>query len=70
MGICGRGVTAATPCLTALSPQDGPAKSLSCLFRPFELHLPVQIIRLKWMELVSRLAGQEWSQDHRKLLVD
>lgn len=70
MGICGQGVTAAIPRLTALSPQDGPAKSFSCLFCPFELHLAVQTIRLKWMELVSRLAGEEWSQDHRKLLAD
>lgn len=58
------------PPLTALSPQDGPAKSFSCLFGPLELHLIVQIIRLKWMELVSGLAGEEWSQDHGKLILD
>lgn len=70
MGLCGRGVTVAIPCPTALPPQDGPAKSFSCLFGPSELHLLVQIIPLKWMELVSGLAGQEWSQDHGKLIVD
>lgn len=70
MRICGRVVTVAIPCVTALSPQDGPAKSFSCPFGPSELHLIAQIIRLKWMELVSGLAGEEWSQDHGKLIVD
>lgn len=60
----------AIPHLTAPSPRDAPAKSFSCLFCPFELHLMVQIVRLKWIELMSGLAGEEWSQDHGKLLVD
>lgn len=67
-GICGRWVTVTDPCLPAPSAQDGPELLLPLWpsrAAPHGANPPTEVDGGG-----ERLAAEEWSQDHGKLIVD